>query len=129
MNTNVPFAKPLLMSQCERPRGVYEITSYFLNMFEVTFPSANQSQYDIQQVKKVICEEKPAMASLFSSAKLVFQKMGKKFKDRWFDLEESEELDDMGEYRCLISRNKESGKLLFLNTCNPVTFINSPIIA
>ena len=124
MQTNGKMEEKTIFIQIEEVDSAAPIRN-----MEITFPSANQSQCDIQQVKKVICEEKPAMASLFSRAKIVFQKMGKKFKDRWFDLEESEELDDMGEYRCLISRNKESGKLLFLDTCNPVTFINSPIIA
>jgi hypothetical protein len=85
---------------------------------EISF-TPSSSERDIQQVKRLICKQKKTMANIFGRGNLVFQKRGKKFKDRWIDIEEDVLLEDMGEYRCLISRNPSKFSYKhFVNNCN-----------
>ena len=48
---------------------------------------------------------------MLSCGNVVYKKKSNKFKDRWIDLEENEELNDLGEYKCMFSRNNVTGML------------------
>ena len=77
---------------------------------EITFSTCS-SERGHQLLKKLILNKRPGLSTLLSCGNVVYKKKSNKFKDRWIDLEENEELNDLGEYKCMFSRNNVTGML------------------